>query len=62
MTHQQLFELVWSGRKFGDAQQYLRVHIGNLRRKIKSNALDREYIITEPGVGYRFDPPAATLE
>jgi len=59
MTHRQLFAAVWPGRKFGDAQQYLRVHIANVRRKIESNALDPQYIITEPGVGYRFTPPSA---
>ena len=56
MTHRQLFSAVWSGRQFGDAQQYLRVHVANVRRKIESNPLDPEYIITEPGVGYRFNP------
>lgn len=59
MTHRQLFAAVWTGRKFGDAQQYLRVHIANVRRKIESNPLDPEYIITEPGVGYRFAPASA---
>lgn len=59
MTHRQLFAAVWSGRQFGDAQQYLRVHIANVRRKIESNPLDPEYIITEPGVGYRFTPAAS---
>lgn len=54
MTHRQLFSAVWVGRQFGDAQQYLRVHIANVRRKIESNPLDPRYIITEPGVGYRF--------
>ena len=59
MTHRQLFAAVWSGRQFGDAQQYLRVHVANVRRKIESNPLDPRYIITEPGVGYRFNPPAS---
>ena len=54
MTHRQLFTAVWPGRKYGDAQQYLRVHVANVRRKIESNALDPHYILTEPGVGYRF--------
>ena len=57
LTHRQLFTAVWVGRKFGDAQQYLRVHIANIRRKIESNPLDPQYIITEPGVGYRFASP-----
>jgi two-component system KDP operon response regulator KdpE len=60
MTHRQLFAAVWPGRKFGDAQQYLRVHIANVRRKIESNALDPQYIVTEPGVGYRFTPSSAS--
>ena len=55
LTHRQLFNAVWVGRQFGDAQQYLRVHIANVRRKIEANPLDPCYIITEPGVGYRFE-------
>jgi two-component system KDP operon response regulator KdpE len=54
MTHRQLFAAVWPGRQYGDAQQYLRVHIANVRRKIEANPLEPFYIITEPGVGYRF--------
>ena len=60
LTHQQLFRKVWSGRSHGDAQKYLRVHVANLRRKIERDALRPQYILTEPGVGYRFVcvPPA----
>lgn len=54
MTHRQLFAAVWPGRSAGDAQQYLRVHVANLRRKIETNPLEPHYIFTEPGVGYRF--------
>ena len=36
LTHQQIFDAVWS-RQFGSPQQYLRVHITNLRRKIESD-------------------------
>ena len=57
LTHRQLFTAVWVGRQFGDAQQYLRVHIANVRRKVETNPLDPQYIITEPGVGYRFAAP-----
>jgi two-component system, OmpR family, KDP operon response regulator KdpE len=60
MTHRQLFSAVWTGRRFGDAQQYLRVHIANVRRKIEVNPLDPAYIITEPGVGYRFSAAAGS--
>lgn len=54
LTHRQLFAAVWPGRSAGDAQQYLRVHVANVRRKIESNPLVPRYIFTEPGVGYRF--------
>lgn len=54
LTHQHLFTKVWSGRKYGDAQQYLRVYVAHLRRKIEADTLRPRYILTEPGVGYRF--------
>jgi two-component system KDP operon response regulator KdpE len=57
LTHRQLFAAVWPGRSAGDAQQYLRVHVANVRRKIESNPLEPRYIFTEPGVGYRFALP-----
>ena len=54
MTHGQLFSAVWS-RSHGDAQHYLRVHVANLRRKLESHPVQPALIVTEPGVGYRFD-------
>jgi two-component system, OmpR family, KDP operon response regulator KdpE len=54
LTHQQLFREVWSGRSFGDAQQYLRVYVAHLRRKIEPDPVRPRYIHTEAGVGYRF--------
>lgn len=56
LTHQQIFDAVW-GREFGSPQQYLRVHITNLRRKIELDPAAPQVIITEPGVGYRVDLP-----
>jgi two-component system KDP operon response regulator KdpE len=56
LTHQQLFNAVW-GRAFGDPQQYLRVHVANLRRKIEKDPVRPQLIVTEPGVGYRFEMP-----
>jgi two-component system KDP operon response regulator KdpE len=56
LTHQQIFDAVW-GREFGSPQQYLRVHITNLRRKIELDPAAPQIIITEPGVGYRIDSP-----
>jgi two-component system KDP operon response regulator KdpE len=51
---QQLFDAVW-GRSHGDAQQYLRVFVAHLRRKLERDPLRPALIVTEPGVGYRFD-------
>jgi len=53
LTHHQLFAAVW-GNSYGDAQQYLRVYVGQLRRKIESDPVRPRFIKTEPGVGYRF--------
>ena len=54
LTHRYLFEHVWRGRQFGSAQQYLRVYVAHLRRKIEADSIRPRYIHTEPGVGYRF--------
>lgn len=55
LTHRQIFNAVWGSSSYGDAQQYLRVHIRSLRRKIESDPVRPKLIITEPGVGYRFE-------
>jgi two-component system KDP operon response regulator KdpE len=54
MTHRQLFDAVWT-RSEGDAQHYLRVHVANLRRKLEADPVRPRHLITEPGVGYRFE-------
>jgi two-component system KDP operon response regulator KdpE len=54
LTHAQLFREVWRGREHGDAQQYLRVHVAHLRRKIERDAVRPRHIVTIPAVGYRF--------
>jgi two-component system KDP operon response regulator KdpE len=56
LTHRQLFSEVWA-RSYGDAQQYLRVHVANLRRKLERDPVRPLLIITEPGVGYRLEVP-----
>jgi two-component system KDP operon response regulator KdpE len=53
LTHGQLFRAVWP-RSAGDPQQYLRVYVANLRRKIERDPLRPLLIQTEAGVGYRF--------
>lgn len=55
LTHRQLFHMVW-GNGAGDAQQYIRVYVGHLRRKIEADPVRPRFIQTESGVGYRFEP------
>jgi two-component system KDP operon response regulator KdpE len=57
MTHAQLFAHVWA-RSHGDAQQYLRVHVASLRHKLERDPVRPRVIVTEPGVGYRFQESA----
>jgi two-component system, OmpR family, KDP operon response regulator KdpE len=54
MTHGQLYTRVWD-RPHGDAQQNLRVHVASVRRKLERDPVRPSIIITEPGVGYRFE-------
>jgi two-component system KDP operon response regulator KdpE len=56
LTHRQIFDAVW-GRPFGNPQQYLRVHITKLRRKIEPDPSNPVFVVTEPGIGYRFELP-----
>ncbi|HEY5887367.1 MAG TPA: response regulator transcription factor [Acidimicrobiales bacterium] len=50
-----LLREVW-GPDHGDESNALRVHLVHLRRKIEPDASHPRYVITEPGVGYRFEP------
>jgi two-component system KDP operon response regulator KdpE len=54
LTHSQLFRAVWK-HGAGDAQQYLRVYVGQLRRKLERDPVRPRLIRTEPAVGYRFE-------
>jgi two-component system, OmpR family, KDP operon response regulator KdpE len=54
LTHDQIFRAVWGRAGGGDPQAYLRVHVANLRRKIERDPVRPTLIVTEPGVGYRF--------
>jgi len=56
LTHQQIYDAVWA-RPFGNPQQYLRVYVTNLRRKIEADPARPTLIITDPGVGYRLETP-----
>jgi Response regulators consisting of a CheY-like receiver domain and a winged-helix DNA-binding domain len=51
-TNTQLLKMVW-GRGYEQEAHYLRVFVGQLRRKIEQNPSQPRHIITEPGVGYR---------
>lgn len=53
LTHPMLLVEVW-GPRAADDTQVLRTHIANLRRKIERPGGTPHYIVTEPGVGYRF--------
>jgi two-component system KDP operon response regulator KdpE len=53
ITHGQLLRAVW-GPNYQGETHYLRVYIGQLRRKIEKNPTQPRYIMTEAGVGYRF--------
>lgn len=52
LTHKQLLRTIW-GPSYENDIHYLRVYIGQLRRKIESDPSHPMHIITEPGVGYR---------
>jgi two-component system KDP operon response regulator KdpE len=53
MTHRSLLVEVW-GPGYADDVQALRTHIARLRAKIEPDRLSPRYIVTDPGVGYRF--------
>jgi len=54
MTHRTLLNKVW-GPEYGEMDHYVRVFINQLRKKLRENpARNIRYILSEPGVGYRF--------
>ena len=55
LTHQQILREVWGPAHIHETQ-YLRVHIGLLRKKLEPEPARPRFIITEPAVGYRFQP------
>ena len=55
LTHSALLKEVW-GRHTPDNQTYLRIHTQHLREKLKDDALNPRFIVTEPGIGYRLKP------
>lgn len=57
LTHHTLLGAVWGGN-YTEQGEYLRVFVGQLRKKIEQNPSSPRYILTEPWVGYRFNPEA----
>ena len=55
ITHRALLSAVW-GENSVEQPAYLRVFIGHLRKKLEANESAPRYIVTEPWVGYRFEP------
>lgn len=55
LTHRWLLSRVW-GPTYGDESQYLRVFVGQLRKKLEDDANAPKWIHTEAGVGYRWTP------
>jgi len=59
LTHRRLLQAVW-GPDYGEETDSLRVVINQLRKKIEADPARPKYIVTEPWVGYRFQPPRAS--
>ena len=55
LTHRTLLAALWGGN-YVEQNEYLRVFVGNLRKKIEPDGAAPRYILTEPWIGYRFDP------
>lgn len=57
LTQRWLLGKVW-GPGYSDESQYLRVFVGQLRKKLEDDPRTPRWIVTEPGVGYRWSPEA----
>ena len=55
VTHRALLGAIWGGQST-EQVEYLRVFVGQLRKKLEPDASSPRYIVTEPWVGYRFEP------
>ena len=54
LTHQYILKEIW-GQSYSDQTQYLRVFVAQLRKKLELDPNRPRYIVTESGVGYRFN-------
>ena len=55
LPHKTLLGAVW-GQASEEQSEYLRVFVGQLRKKLESDPSNPRYLLTEPWVGYRFNP------
>jgi two-component system, OmpR family, KDP operon response regulator KdpE len=55
ITQQQLLQHVW-GPAYGTETNYLRQYMAQLRRKLETDPARPRHLLTEPGMGYRFQP------
>jgi two-component system KDP operon response regulator KdpE len=55
ISHRTLLEAVW-GEASQEQPEYLRVFMGQLRKKLEPDPSTPRYLVTEPWVGYRFNP------
>jgi two-component system, OmpR family, KDP operon response regulator KdpE len=55
VPHRALLGAIWGGQST-EQVEYLRVFVGQLRKKLEPDASSPRYIVTEPWVGYRFEP------
>jgi two-component system KDP operon response regulator KdpE len=55
LTHRTLLTSIWGGES-SEQTEYLRVFVGQLRKKVEPEPAAPRYILTEPWIGYRFDP------
>lgn len=55
LTQRQLLREVW-GPSHSEQSHYLRIYMGHLRQKLEADSTQPVYLVTEPGVGYRFVP------
>jgi two-component system KDP operon response regulator KdpE len=58
VTYEQLLHEVW-GPTYGKETNYLRVFMTQIRQKLEPEPGSPRYFITEPGIGFRFEGPAA---
>jgi two-component system KDP operon response regulator KdpE len=58
VSQRQLLQEVW-GPQYGTETNYLRLYLAQLRRKLEPEPSRPRYLLTEPGMGYRFEPSSS---